>query len=328
MSEIVWPGGARFALSIIDDTDSATVATVRPIYDLLTDLGFRTTKTVWPLASAAGTPLAGDTLEDNEHRAWILELQRRGFEIAYHGASAAPSERPRSELALRRFREVLGHDVGVYASHAGQREAMYWGASRLSGLPARAFAAVNRLLDRDIRFYGEDDGSPYFWGDLCRAHVTYTRNFTFNDIDTLACDRRMPYHDPAKPYVRYWFSASNAPQGDAFCHLLGDANQDRLLASGGACLAYTHFAYGFVVDGRVRGDLVRSLERLRGLPGWFATTSEILDHLRTVPGRGGEISKSDAARMQWRWIADNVRTSRGRRYVRQLARTMTRPLRR
>ena len=41
----------------------------------------RTTKTVWPLRSAANTPLDGDTLEDDAYRAWILELKRRGFEI-------------------------------------------------------------------------------------------------------------------------------------------------------------------------------------------------------------------------------------------------------
>src|SRR5690606_40955769 len=45
-----WPQGKRFAFSIIDDTDVATVANVRPIYRLLERLGLRATKTVWPVS--------------------------------------------------------------------------------------------------------------------------------------------------------------------------------------------------------------------------------------------------------------------------------------
>ena len=45
-----FPEGRKFAFTILDDTDDATVENVRPVYDLLTELGFRTTKTVWPLA--------------------------------------------------------------------------------------------------------------------------------------------------------------------------------------------------------------------------------------------------------------------------------------
>src|SRR5688500_15732410 len=103
-----WPDGKRFAFTIVDDTDGATLANVKPIYDLLIELGLRTTKTVWPLAPIESAPLGGETLEDDRYRAWILELARRGFEIGYHGVTDHPSVRARSEEALASWRRVLG----------------------------------------------------------------------------------------------------------------------------------------------------------------------------------------------------------------------------
>ena len=41
-----FPHGKRFAFTIVDDTDVATVANVKPLYDLLHELGFRTTKRI------------------------------------------------------------------------------------------------------------------------------------------------------------------------------------------------------------------------------------------------------------------------------------------
>lgn len=46
--EMEWLNGKSFAFTIIDDTDEATVANVKPIYDLLAELGIWTTKTVGP----------------------------------------------------------------------------------------------------------------------------------------------------------------------------------------------------------------------------------------------------------------------------------------
>ena len=43
---IPWPHGKRFAFTVFDDTDSATLENVSPVYALLRDLGFRTTKSV------------------------------------------------------------------------------------------------------------------------------------------------------------------------------------------------------------------------------------------------------------------------------------------
>ena len=62
---VTFPDGKRFAFTIFDDTDVGTLESLRPIYDLLAQLGLRTTKTVWPLDYLGSSAFAGSvTLED------------------------------------------------------------------------------------------------------------------------------------------------------------------------------------------------------------------------------------------------------------------------
>jgi hypothetical protein len=49
-----WPDGKRFAFTVFDDTDSATLESVQGVYDLLADCGLRTTKSVWVVAGDRG----------------------------------------------------------------------------------------------------------------------------------------------------------------------------------------------------------------------------------------------------------------------------------
>ena len=70
-----FPQGKRFAFTIVDDTDVATVANVKPLYDLLHELGFRTTKTVWPLGCPEGKE--AQTSHPHKHsRTRIIEHSR------------------------------------------------------------------------------------------------------------------------------------------------------------------------------------------------------------------------------------------------------------
>src|SRR5689334_12520184 len=64
----------------MDDTDVATVDNVRPIYRLLEELGFRTTKTVWPVACPEGSENfhTSEPLEDAAYREFVCDLARRG----------------------------------------------------------------------------------------------------------------------------------------------------------------------------------------------------------------------------------------------------------
>jgi hypothetical protein len=302
-----WPDGKRFAFTIVDDTDGATVENVGPVYDVLHENGLRTTKTVWPLAPTEPPLFGGGTLEDERYREWVLELRDRGFEIAFHGAKDHPSEREETLRGLDYFREVLGQDPTMHINHFGQTEGMYWGGARLDGLPRVLYRTVNRLMRRDRDFGGHVEGSPYFWGDACRERTRYVRNFVFENIDTLRCDPQMPYHDARRPYVRYWFSASSAPDYDAFCQILTPENQDRLAAGGGACILYTHFAFGFTENGRAKPQFRRLIERIAGMQGWFVPASDLLDHLSSRPGWQPEVDRRTLGRMQRRWLTDRLR---------------------
>src|SRR5947209_19218025 len=90
---IRWPGGKRFAFTIVDDTDHATVDNVGSVYQFLIEHGFFTTKTVWPLAPMQKRRCAGSTLDEPEYREWVLGLGEQAVEIAFHGATDHPSTR-------------------------------------------------------------------------------------------------------------------------------------------------------------------------------------------------------------------------------------------
>ena len=93
MANIVFPDEKRFAFTIIDDTDVATLENIGPIYELLTQLGLKTTKTVWPVGCPEGSPdySTSETLEDPGYMAFVKKLQQQGFEITWHSATMESS---------------------------------------------------------------------------------------------------------------------------------------------------------------------------------------------------------------------------------------------
>lgn len=305
---IEWPHGKDFAFTVIDDTDESTLANTKPVYDLLHELGMRTTKTVWPLAPRRTPKYGGATLADDDYRSWVLDLRARGFEIASHGTTDHPSSRDEVIEGFARYREILGSDPRIYINHDGQTEGMYWGDARLGGWTRAVYRLANRIAGQDRRYHGHEEASPYFWGDICRDRVEYVRNFVFQDINTLACDRRMPYHDPSRPWVNLWFSASNGAEIDPFLTLIAEPNQDRLAREGGACIAYTHFALGFVRDGRVDPRFEALLRRLARMNGWFVTVSELLDFLKSQPGWVPDARPGDLRRMSRNFLFSRLRS--------------------
>ena len=76
---INWPNNKSFAFTIFDDTDNATIRdkNITPVYDLLYDLGFITTKTVWPTKGQQKPLIGGDTCEDLEYLEWVLNLKKK-----------------------------------------------------------------------------------------------------------------------------------------------------------------------------------------------------------------------------------------------------------
>ena len=300
-----WPGGKRFAFTVFDDPDAQTLETGREVYALLTDLGFRTTKAVWPIRGDGIPSDRGQTCAEDDYRKWVEELQACGFEIGFHNATSHTSPREETRRGLDTFARMFGEAPLAMANHYNCEEAIYFGEHRVSGVWRAAYNVVTRGRNRG-RFHGHVAGHPYFWGDLCHDRVKYARNFVFRDVNTLAVCPWMPYHDPARPYVRYWFASSEGDKGPAFLERITEANQDRLEAEGGACLMYTHFAHGFVEHGRLVPRFVRLMERLARKDGWFVPVSVLLDELlsrRPDP----VITAGQRATLERRWLFHKIR---------------------
>lgn len=319
MRRFAFPGGKRFAFTIIDDTDVATVENVKPIYDLLHSVGMRATKTVWPLRCAEGSKnfSSSETLEDEGYRAFIMDLQRRGFEITWHGATMESSRRERTLAALDLFRTTLGAYPRIHVNHSHNRENIYWGSGRVDHPLLKRF--FEYLAGRPGGYFlGHIEGSPYWWGDFCQQHIVYARNLTFGEINTTKVNPSMPYRDRERSLAKWWFSASDAEGVSEFNDLLHPRNQERLESEGGACIVATHLGKGYVKNGAVHPVTRERIVALAGRSGWFPTVSELLDWMRTQH-LSGELPPREWRRMQWRWARDlaarkfSIRRNRRRR---------------
>jgi hypothetical protein len=302
-----WPAGKSFAFTIFDDPDSQTLEAGREVYALLADLGFRTTKGVWPLRGA-GTPSDhGGTCAEAPYRAWVQELPRRGFEIGFHNATLHTSAREQTQAGLDKFAEYFGAYPKVMAQHYYCHENIYWGDQRVSGFHRVIYNMLYRM--RGVACppsHGHIPGHPEFWGDLCRAHIRYMRNFAFAETNTLKACPFMPYHDPQRSYVNYWFASSEGAVLHSFLERLDDRHISRLEEEGGACIMYTHFGLGFW-DGGLDPRFRERMTRLARRNGWFVPVSELLDYL--LGQRGGEARLTAAQRRQLerRWLLHKVR---------------------
>ncbi len=309
-----FPDGKRFAFTIIDDTDVATLSNVKPVYDLLHECGLRTTKTVWPFRwpGTGSSFVDSDTLEDPAYLRFVQELAARGFEIASHGATMESSERAVTEAAHARFVECFGAVPTVYANHSYNREGVYWGLDRLDSAPLKTlFRRVNG--QQDGYFQGHVPGSPWWWGDLCLARHEYVGNLTFNDLNVLKHNPSMPYHDPSRPHVRWWFSAADAEDCDEFVAQVTPERVDQLESEGGVCILATHLGKGYTTNGVVDARVDAAIRDLGRRNGWFVPVGPLLTWLRAQRGADMSLPGAEWRRMQWRWAFDLLTRKLARR---------------
>ena len=299
-----FPDNKRFAFTIFDDTDLATVQNVRPVYDHLRRCGIRTTKSVWTLAPTEPSRIGGATLAEPEYRDFVLEIHAQGVEIASHGATSHSATREQTLEALDRFKHLFGHYPKIHCNHSMNRDNIYWGAARLTTRRYRWFYRLATLM-KDRRYEGHVEASPYFWGDLCRKHIRYVRNFVFWEINLLNVSDAVPYHDPAKPYVNYWFTSTQAADVDAFCGALATEAQQRLQDEGGVCILYTHFGSGFVRNGKLDERFCRLIYGMAERDGWFVPAGDLLDWLHERQD-GGTIAPRDLAALERRWLVQKM----------------------
>jgi hypothetical protein len=162
---------------------------------------------------------------------------------------------------------------------------------------------VASSLKNGKTFEGHTPESSYFWGDLCRDRIDYVRNFVFREINLDRVNPTMPYRDPLRPFVKYWFSSSYGPDANSFCQTVSEANQEQLEADGGICIMYTHFACGFVKEGKVEARTEQLLRRIAQRQGWFVPVSTLLDFLRSKRG-DAVITPAEYGAMERRWALD------------------------
>jgi hypothetical protein len=310
--KIEWPNGKQFAFTIFDDPDHDTVENVAAIYSLLTDLGFRTTKAVWPLPGHGTPKVGGATCGDEQYLKWILKLKEQGFEIALHNATNHTSTRDQTAHGIEMFCRLFGHYPYSMANHSGCQENIYWQSARVSGMQRLIYKALNLEINgKNPGSQGHLEGSPLFWGDLCKEKIRYVRNFVLGDINTLKACPFMPYHDSARPYVNLWFAASEGATVAAFNAMLTEENQNRLVRENGACIMYTHFAKGFVENGKINYRFRGLLQRLVGLNGWFVPVRTLLDFLVQARGRH-IITSAERNNLERKWLWHKIVHAHGR----------------
>jgi hypothetical protein len=308
-NRIHWPEGKEFAFSIFDDTDYQTVDNVSAVYSFLSDIGLRTTKSVWPIRGSKSPEIGGATCEDKRYLKWVLDLQQKGFEIALHNVTYHTSTRTETAHGLETFRRLFGHYPYSMANHFGCNESIYWGNSRLTGINQVVYNLLHLNKYKGM-FQGHVENSPLFWGDLCRERIKYVRNFVFGDINILRLCPYMPYHDPARPYVNYWFAASEGATITSFNSMLSDDNQDKLVTKGGACIIYTHLARGFLENGQINQRFRSLMERLRRMNGWFVPVRTLLDYLLEIKGPHN-ITDRERNTLERKWLMHKIFKTRG-----------------
>ncbi len=307
IDRVQWPDTKAFAFTVFDDTDNATLQNINEVYALLADLGFRTTKSVWPSHGEGPSFYPGMTAEDTEYAEWLLKLQEQGFEIGYHLNSYGSSLREETAAGLHQFAAIFGHSPVTMANHADCEESIHWGSDRLTGVRRLLYNCLTRFQNRG-KFRGHIEGDKFFWGDLCRAKITYCRDFVFPDINTLKFCPFMPYHDPRRPYVNYWYASSEGANVDSFNNCLAEKNQDRLEEEGGACIMYTHFASGFYDQGKIHTRFKTLMKRLGRKNGWFVSVAALLDYLRQTSGHH-ELTNREQRRLERKWLWHKIHTS-------------------
>lgn len=299
----ILPPGKRFAFTVVDDTDHATVDRIGPVYRLLEEIGMRTTKTVWTVPATEPSPYEGSsTAADPRYREFCRELQTAGFELALHGVTMHSSTRPQIEQGLGDFAEWFGQMPRMHINHFQNADNLYWGLARLGG---RFHRAIYRVASRQPASAGHVADSPHFWGDLAQQHIDYVRSFTYRETNLLRLGVPLVYKDPQRPYANRMFISTEGGTLETFLDAVSEDRQDELAAEGGICIMYTHFGAGFAEHGQLDKRFERLMRRLAALDGWFVPASELLDAL--CESDCPAIGNRQRNKLERRWIAERLR---------------------
>ena len=235
-SKLMYPGNTEFAFTILDDTDDTTVENGRPVYDLLTELGIRTTKTVWTYDAAPenrGPYFAGETISSPEYLKWVHQLNNIGFEIAFHNATMGPSVRKETISALDFLENEFGKTVRLHCNHGQNRENLRWGINRYNSFVLKKLFGVVAKIISFPTFDGDNPDSPYYWADIAAERLSYIRAFTFRRLNCMDIPPGRPFRDSKNQISPLYFNTADAPDIMAFNKLVNPVTIDRLRKQGG-----------------------------------------------------------------------------------------------
>jgi len=116
----------------------------------------------------------------------------------------------------------------------------------------------------------------------------------------------MPYHDPKRPYARYWFASSEGPEVRSFNWCIREEMQDRLEEEGGACIMYSHLASGFCKNGALDARFKQLMKRLSAKNGWFVPVSTLLNYLLQAKGPH-QLTDRERNNLERRWLFEKLR---------------------
>jgi hypothetical protein len=282
------PGGKNFTFTFTDDPDKNNINDKKIVYDFLIEQGIRSTVLVY-VKKATKTNMMpivpiknyryGDTLEKEEYREYIKYLQSIGFEIGTHTISAGADYREETLAGYEYFKEVLGQYPKQVIMHSHNLDNLYWGKYIFSN------SIVQWILGLFVKvpYGGHIEGNPYFWGDFAQKNVKYVRLWGTTELNTLAYNPNMPYHDPDKKYVNYFYSFSDGYNHEVLMEMLTDENIKEFKEQRGLSIVYTHFAAEFVRDSVLSPGFQEQLIKIASdTTGWFAPASEVLDRLLSL----------------------------------------------
>ena len=307
-NNLTYPSGTEFAFTILDDTDDTTVKNGRPVYDLLYNLGLRTTKTVW----AFDTPLnnrgpyfAGETLSSPDYLEWVHELADGGFEIAFHNATMGSSLRQDTIKALDLIKNEFGQPVRLHCNHGQNLENLHWGADRYRLYIIRKILNIFSKSKSHPKFEGNNPKSPYYWSDVADERLSYIRAFTFRKLNGARILPGRPFHDSTKQNGPVFFNTTDASDVSVFNKFVTIDSINKLHKQKGWAIVSTHLGKGFYKDNKLDVEFKRTMEYLASLPGWFVPASQLLDFVSAEMG-SHEISKIQRTGMELSHIADRV----------------------
>lgn len=280
---IQWPHGKRAAFSIIDDTDDAVMPDIAEVYRYVIEAGMRTTKTVWVHPVRDIALFRGDTITGNaDYLEFVRNLIGLGFEIGLHNVGSGDFKRSEIVDGLDMFKQRLGHFPRLHVNHSYNKDNIYGGEKRFS-FP---FNHIVKFLHPSYTgFEGEIPESEYFWGDIHKDLIKYSRAYEVDSFNLLSLVD-FPFADRKySKYCNYFYPSVFCSNQDLFAHKVTERNVAQLVEEGGCSIVYTHLGY-FTERGSVDPRFIGAMEMLKSHSHeiWFAPVGEILDHIASQNG--------------------------------------------